>query len=132
MSDEDYRLKYHVPAGVPLVCLEWSENQARRNVELGLKRHLIARGPAPGFNQRESVRQRRKPDYARLAAAGSSAAATTDKTATRRELLRPYPVTVDQAAERLRCTKSAAYTFLSFCVQTGRLRRVRRGLYESV
>jgi hypothetical protein len=131
LSDEDYRLKHGIPVGVPLVCLEWSENQSRRNIEQDSKRTLTARGPAPGFRQRESVRRRRRPDYARLAASGSSAAAH-DKTAERRELLRPLPVTVAQAAERLGCSKSAAYTFLSFCVQMGRLRRVRRGLYGSL
>ena len=41
----------------------------------------------------------------------------------------PYPVTVDQAAERLGCSKSAAYTFLSYCLTSGRLRRIGRGLY---
>jgi hypothetical protein len=130
LSDEDYRLKHGVPAGFPLVCIEWSEDQSRRNVERGLTRHLTARGPAPGYAQRESVRRRRRPDYARLAATGSSAAATRDKTAERRDLLRPYPVTVDQAAERLGISKSAAYTFLSYCVGLGRLRRVGRGRYD--
>jgi hypothetical protein len=130
LSDEDYRLRHGIPVGVPLVCLEWSERQCRRNVELGLGRHLTARGPSPGFRQRESVRRLRKPDYGRLAASGTSAASSRDRTAARRDLLRPYPVTIAQAAERLGCSKSAAYTFLSHCIALGRLKRVGRGCYD--
>lgn len=129
LSDEDYRLKYGIPAATPLVCGEWSETQSRHNIERDAKRTLTARGPTPGYSQRESVRQNRKSSYDRLAAAGSSVAASLDKTAGRRELLRPYPVTVSEAAERLGCSRSAAYTFLSYCLTSGRLQRINRGLY---
>ena len=129
MADEDYRLKYLIPVGTPLVCLEWSDNQSRRNVEEGLGQHLSARGPAAGYEQRESVRVRRRPHYTSLAAQGTASAATHDKTAERRERLRPYPVTAAEASERLGCTMSAAYNFLSYCVATGRLVRIGRGRY---
>jgi hypothetical protein len=130
LSDEDYRLKYGLPVGLPLVCQEWSETQTRHNVEQDLKRTLRSDRQVSGYIQRESVRQNRQPHYASLAATGTAAAASQDKTAARRELLRPYPVTVAQAAERLGCSMSAAYTFLSYCLTSGRLRRIGRGLYE--
>jgi len=129
-DDEDYRLKFGVPVGVPLVCIEWSENQSERNIEREARRTLTGRGPKPGFEQRESVRRQRKQHYRTLAQAGTVAAAQQDRTAERRKQLEPYPVTVQQAADRLGCAKSAAYTFLSFCVQTGRLKRIARGLYD--
>ncbi len=129
LTDEDYRMAHDLPVGLPLVCLEWSETQSRHNIERDAKRTLTSRGPEPGYTQRESVRRRRGPDYARLAAAGSVARAARDKTAARREMLRPYPVTVAQACGRLGCSRSAAYTFLSYCLTTGHLRRVGRGLY---
>jgi uncharacterized protein YbaR (Trm112 family) len=132
LDDEDYRLKYGIPVGLPLVCREWSETQTRRNIERDAKRTLTARGSHPGYAQRESVRQHQRPNYARLAAAGTAAAAQLDKTVHRRELLRPYPVTVAQAAERLGCSMRAAYNFLSYCLTSGRLRRISRGLYGEV
>jgi hypothetical protein len=132
LSDEDYRLKYAISVGVPLVCLEWSERQSQVNHDLDLKRTLSSTKQAPGYTQRESVRQNRRDHYAGLAKAGTSAAAQIDKTAARRELLRPYPVTVEQASERLACTKSAAYTFLSYCLTSGKLSRIGRGLYGEV
>lgn len=132
LGDEDYRLKHRIPASSPLVCGEWSETQTRHNIERDAKRTLTSSGPTPGYAQRESVRQNRQSHYARLAAAGSSTAARRDKTAYRRELLRPYPVAVAQAADRLGCSKSAAYTFLSYCLMSGRLRRIGRGLYGEV
>lgn len=130
LTDEDYRLKYLIPVGTPLVCQEWSDTQSRRMRETDTRDQLTARGPEPGYDQRESVRSRRKAEYAALAASGSKAAAIHDKTAKRRERLRPYPVTVAQAASRLGCTMSAAYSFLSYCVTTGRLVRIGRGLYD--
>ena len=46
MTDEDYRLKYRIPVGNPLVCLEWSDNQSRHNIERDAKETLTARaGP---------------------------------------------------------------------------------------
>lgn len=129
IGDDDYRLRFGLPAGLPLVCGEWSENQSRRNVERDAARTLTADGPPPGFQQRPSVRANRSGDYLRLAAAGTEAAARIDKTAGRRANLAPYPVTAAVAAERLGCSRSAAYTFLAYCVATGRLRRVGRGLY---
>lgn len=132
LDDESYRLKYGIPVGVPLVCREWSETQTRRNIERDSGRTLTGSGPSPGFAQRESVRRNRECDYARLAKLGLDAAASLDKTADRRGRLRPYPVTVAQAAERLGCSKSAAYTFLSYCLTSGRLRRIGRGLYGEI
>lgn len=128
-TDEDYRLKHGIPAGLPLVCLEWSEKVSRKNIDRGAKRTLSSSAQESGYSQRESVRKNRQAQYARLAAKGAEAAASLDKTARRREALGPYPVTVSQAAERLGCTMSAAYTFLSYCLASGRLRRVARGLY---
>ena len=132
MDDEDYRLKYGIPAGTPLVCVEWSERQSQLCIERDSKRMLTPGGLAAGFSQRESVRRLRRDAYRRLAAIGKEAAAQLDKTAARRELLQPYPVTVAQAADRLACSKSAAYTFLSYCVLSGRLWRVGRGLYDEI
>lgn len=129
MTDEDYRLKYGIPVGLPLVCREWSANQSQRNRDQGLDRTLTARGPAPGYAQRESVRKHREPDYARLAESGLNALSGVDKTEARRERLKPYPVTVAQTSDRLQCTMRAAYVFLSMCVRTGRLARIGRGLY---
>lgn len=129
LSDEDYRLKHQIPVGVPLVCGEWSETISQRNLERESKRTLTARGPTAGYTQRESVRIRRTKDYAELARAGTASARQKDKTAERRVLLKPYPVTVAQAAERLGCTSAAAYNFLSYCVARGRLWRTGRGLY---
>jgi hypothetical protein len=103
-----------------------------KNVERGSRRTLTAPGPSPGYAQRESVRRNRREQYARLAESGAVAAAKLDKTEARRARLAPYPVTVGQASERLGCTRSAAYTFLSYCVGAGRLRRVGRGLYGEI
>lgn len=132
LTDEDYRLRYGIPVGFPLVCLDWSERQSRANLERDTKRTLTSRGPTPGYSQRESVRENRRSYYSQLAAAGSAASAQIDRTLPRRELLRPYPVTAAQAAERLGCSMSAAYTFLCYCVANGRLRRIGRGQYGEV
>jgi predicted Rossmann fold nucleotide-binding protein DprA/Smf involved in DNA uptake len=129
MSDEDYRLKFSIPVGTPLVCIEWSENQTNHNIKRGADATLTARGPQKGFKQRASVKQNRAKQYKSLAKSGAAAAAKIDKTAARRAKLEPYPVTVDQAAERLTCTAKAAQTFLAYCVQRGKLKRLSKGLY---
>lgn len=131
LEDDDYRLKHGIKATSPLVCLEWSERASRFAVDTEIASNSIARGPKPGYRQRESVRVRRGGDYATLAALGSAAAAELDRTEARRKLLAPYPVTAEQAADRLGCTKTAAYTFLSWCVRHGKLRRLGRGLYDA-
>ena len=130
MDDEDYRLKFALPVGLPLVCLDWSGNQRAKNAERDCQKTLTARGPKKGYKQRGSVLLNRQADYVRLSQMGCAAAKGRDKTAKRRNLLRPYPVTVNQAAERLGCTARAAYTFLSFCVQTDRLTRSSQGIYD--
>lgn len=129
MNDEAYRLKFGIPVGSPLVCGEWSENQRQHNANRDSSQTLTARGPQAGYTQRESVRRRRQGEYRQLAKTGVLAAASVDRTAERRALLCPYPVTIRQACDRLNCSRSAAYTFLSACVALGHLRRVGRGLY---
>jgi hypothetical protein len=130
MADEDYRLKYGIPVGTPLVCPELSEDHSRHSIERGLGRNLTARGPSPGFEQRESVRSLLAGHYAAMGRAGRAAAAKLDRTAERRAALRPYPVTVAEASGRLGCTTQAAYNFLSRCVASGRLRRIGPGAYD--
>jgi hypothetical protein len=128
-TDEDYRLKFGVPVGVPLVCLEWSEAVSRKVTKLGLARHLTRDGPPKGYRQRESVRRLGRGRYRDLAAAGTAAAAAVDRTAERRAGLAPYPVTVAQASQRLGVGMATAYKILSDYVYLGHLVRVRRGLY---
>lgn len=131
-SDEDYRLKFLIPVGVPLVCIEWSENQKQKNRENNSKKTLERGRQRKGFKQRESVRKHRKGHYKILAKTGLDTASKKDKTERRRELLKPYPITVDEASERLSCTKKAAYNFLSYCVGKGLLKRIKRGVYSLV
>lgn len=130
MDDEDYRLKHIIAVGSPLVCVEWSERSSEVAVEREFSKLGTARGPKPGYKQRESVQAHRRKHYAKLASAGTKAAAETDRTEARRKSLEPYPVTIGQAVDRLGCTRPAAYTFLSFCVQAGLLQRVNRGIYD--
>jgi hypothetical protein len=132
MDGEDYRLKFGVSAGVPLVCEEWSEAVSRRNIERDAGSTLTARGPKPGFKMRESTKANRRAEYERIGALGRKAAHAIDKTEFRRKRLKPYPVTIAQTAERLQCTMSAAYNFLASCAEAGRLRRIGRGVYDEV
>ena len=130
MEVDDYRLKFCVPASVPLVCLDWSRNQAEANIERDAKRTLASNKQQKGYSQRQSVRQNRRSDYLGLAKAGSEAAKAVDRTATRLRQLEPYPITADQAIDRLGCTARAAYSFLFSCVKAGRLVRLGRGTYD--
>jgi len=129
MDDEDYRLKFLIPVGIPLVCLEWSANQARKNKARHAEKTLTTTGPKKGYRQRKSVKLRREENYKALAKLGTQSAAQIDKTEARRLVIAPYPVTVKDVVNRLGCSQSAAYTFLSYCVRTGCLTRIERGLY---
>jgi hypothetical protein len=132
MEVDDYRAKYGIRVGEPLVCGEWSAAIRASNKAKQLGKHLTGRGPRPGFTQRDFVRRQRAQQYKQLAAIGTDAISAMDRTEDRRRRLAPYPVTISQAAERLQCSLSAAYTFLSYCVSKGRLRRIRRGVYDKV
>ena len=129
ISDEEYRLKFGVPVGVPLVCIEWSENQSQKNIDRNSRKTLTARGAQKGYKQRESVKVRQKTRYIALAKEGCDAAARVDRLRDRLVKLAPYPVSIQEASVRLECTLKAAYTFLSFCTGNGRLVRIKRGIY---
>jgi hypothetical protein len=129
LSDEDYRFKFGIPVAIPLVCIEWSENQTRKNVERDSRKTLAKQGAKKGYKQRRSVVARQAGHYRTLATAGCAAAAKVDRLRERLLKLEPYPVSVCEASTRLDCTLSAAYTFLSFCVRSARLARIKRGLY---
>lgn len=131
-SDEDYRLKYRIAIGSPLVCIEWSERLRASAIERDLAALGSHNGPPKGFKQRQSALSLRRDHYQKLAESGQAALQGIDKTELRRAKIAPYPVTAEQVAERLDVTMSAAYNFLSFCVKTGRLIRVGHGLYDAI
>lgn len=131
MTEDDYREAHNIPAGLPLVCLDWSDAQSRRNRDRGASRTLSTVGPEPGYRQRDYVLRQRRAQYLDLAAQGAQAARQVDRTADRRAALAPFPVTVAEAAERLGCSRQTAYRFLGECVARGQLRRIGRGHYDT-
>lgn len=90
MTEDDYREAHNIPAGLPLVCLDWSDAQSRRNRDRGASRTLSTAGPEPGYRQRDYVLRQRRAQYLDLAAQGAQAARQVDRTADRRAALAPY------------------------------------------
>lgn len=130
LTCDEYRVKFKIPASVALVCEAWSERASEvAKSHPNIIPKLSNAGPKPGFKRSEASKLSRKAVEQKLHLIGTAAASKLDKTQKRRKLLEPYPVTVEQAAERLACSIRAAYTFLNYCVKNGKLKRIKRGLY---
>ena len=133
MTCDEYRVKHKLAASVALVCEAWSERAsqvAKTNVRVAAARKPFEGvGPKPGYVRSQASKLTRAKVEHEWHLKGTEAAAKVDKTEDRRKAIEPYPVTVDQAAERLGCTVKAAYNFLSYCVLNGKLKRIKRGLY---
>ncbi len=131
MADEDYRLKFGIPAGTPLVCLEWSENHSKKCKDNGSVANITPGvGPKPGFAQRESSRKLQAANYQRLAELGQEANRGVVRNSERLEKIRPYPVTVADVMDRLQVSRRVATEFLANCAETGKLKRIKHGLYR--
>lgn len=135
ITAEEYRGKHGLNIRTPLAGEEYRAESAARTKRLGIGREFkgnLTPNTKQGrkFKRRPECLKRRRSDYQKLAKAGTEAARKVDRIGLRLAKLGPYPVTVLQAMERLKCTDRAAYTFLGLCVRRGLLVRIKRGLYS--